>query len=195
MRFFSFYLSVFFGGADTKNQKKSTRTTQKKIMKNQRKEKKKRPPRVLPRRLEKRFFYFKRNREKKKQTHTKTNKRKENETLDPTRRRFTPNVLKNPRDGKVRRRQDRTWSWVRPAAAMEQLRGVAKCRHLEGHEERPKMQGCRVCKNLQRADDATRRAELWNVRSGRSLFAPRRHAPRVRFQLENWMESQRTCRT
>ena len=64
-----------------------------------------------------------------------------------------PNVLKNPRDGKVKW-QDRTWSWTRAAAAaaVEQLQGAAKCTHLEEHEERPKMQGCRVCKTLQRSD-------------------------------------------
>ena len=54
--------------------------------------------------------------------------------------------------GKVKWRQDRTRSWVRATAAVEQLRGTAKCPHREGHEERPKMKGRRVCKTLQRAD-------------------------------------------
>ena len=64
----------------------------------------------------------------------------------------TTQLEQNPRDGKVKWRQDRTWSWARAAATVEQLRGAAKCTHLEEHEERPKMQGCRVCKTLQRYD-------------------------------------------
>ena len=70
-----------------------------------------------------------------------------------------PNVLKNPRDGNVKWRQDQTCSWVR-AAAVEHLQEAAKCLHLEGHDERPKMQCCRVCETLQTADLSSLHGEM-----------------------------------
>ena len=64
---------------------------------------------------------------------------------------------KRPEESKRRKeRQDWTWSWARGAEALEeQIRGAAKSTHLEEHEERPKTQGCRVCKTLPKADSSS----------------------------------------
>ena len=42
----------------------------------------------------------------------------------------------------------RKLSWVKSPAAVEQLRGAAKCTHLKEHEARPKMQGCQSLQDL-----------------------------------------------
>ena len=69
--------------------------------------------------------------------------------------------MTNPRDGNVKWRQDQTCSWVRAAAAAEEhLQEAAKCLHLEGHDERPKVQCRRVCETLQTADLSSLHGEM-----------------------------------
>ena len=68
-----------------------------------------------------------------------------------------PSVSKNPRDGKVKWGQDRTWSWARAVAAGLQPRRAAKRTHLTKNGRRCSF--AEFCNSSQRAHPSSLRKE------------------------------------
>ena len=105
-----------------------------------------------------------------------------------------PNALTSPGDGKARRRQNPTRLWARAvAAAGVQLHGAAKGTHPKERGEQQKMQGLPSSHDLAE-NRAVHTAHGGMMRLG-ELNCETSEVAEFLPRTENWMESQRTCRT